>query len=558
MSPWAWVYTTTLGMTKNVLVRHRDLVFAASTQAASDLGVTLELDRLEPVDSVDVLIARMAAKITALCADGVDGLFITLPSSELINEVKVCQALGIPVMSINSGYDLAKELGLLHHVGQLEYSAGFKAGASMAASGMVHGVCVLDGTTDAIYERCSGFGHAINLAGGTYIGYAVVPSDSSVSVVSIIEGTVSSSNYSLSDDWADIGLLLVNGALHLEPALTLQQTHGSLLVGAFDTSAAMDAAIDAGTLLFMMDQQPYLQGYMPILLLTVFAYTDMTLSDFAIETGPHLVTSSVSDEESVCRDSEHLFAACQVHAECLPTFFHNQTTQECEVCGGGTYTDTVGTYECQQCPKGKYGPPTSGTCIDCSYGTYNDKPGRSEECEICPSGAECPYMTKMILKPGYWGNKVYSCPFEKKACPGGNMTGSCNRGYSGVLCAVCQHGYVQAPDHCADCNSLQTPITTIAVVVTITVVVLGTWYTSRTSKRFAAAMEAISLSVPLKVYFSTCQILGVFATLLTDVLFQPLKVFFWKILHLRPTSLILSAGLELLALTTRCELSGCG
>ena len=82
-------------------------------------------------------------------------------------------------------------------------------------------------------------------------------------------------------------------------------------------------------------------------------------------------------------------------------------------------------------------------------------------------------------------------------------------------------------DNCADCNSLQTPITTIVVVVTITVVVLGTWYTSRTSKRFAAAMEAISLSVPLKIYFSTCQILGVFATLLTDVLFQPLKVFFF-------------------------------
>jgi hypothetical protein len=38
-------------------------------------------------------------------------------------------------------------------------------------------------------------------------------------------------------------------------------------------------------------------------------------------------------------------------------------------------------------------------------------------------------------------------------------------------------------------------------------------------------MESISFLVPLKIYFATCQILGVFATLLSDVLFQPLKGF---------------------------------
>lgn len=70
-------------------------MFAASTQAASDLGITLELDRLEPENDEGILIARMASKITALCADGVDGLFVTIPSSALIDEIEGCQSLGV-------------------------------------------------------------------------------------------------------------------------------------------------------------------------------------------------------------------------------------------------------------------------------------------------------------------------------------------------------------------------------------------------------------------------------------------------------------------------------
>ena len=50
------------------------------------------------------------------------------------------------------------------------------------------------------------------------------------------------------------------------------------------------------------------------------------------------------------------------------------------------------------------------------------------------------------------------------------------------------------------------------------------WYLTRTSK-WLSSMEAISLSVPLKIYFATCQILATLASLLSDVLFQPLKGF---------------------------------
>jgi hypothetical protein len=112
-------------------------------------------------------------------------------------------------------------------------------------------------------------------------------------------------------------------------------------------------------------------------------------------------------------------------------------------------------------------------------------------------------------------------------CVGGPSSGDqlCKAGFTGVMCSVCQPGYTQALDHCADCSSLRAPTRFIIAVVTAVVVALGTWYLSRTNNQFAAAMESISLSVPLKIYFSTCQILGVFSTLLSDVLFQPLTGF---------------------------------
>ena len=91
------------------------------------------------------------------------------------------------------------------------------------------------------------------------------------------------------------------------------------------------------------------------------------------------------------------------------------------------------------------------------------------------------------------------------------------------MCAVCREGYVKTSDRCADCASLQAPM--IAFTSSVVAVIIGfiVWYLQRTKRRFAAYMESISFSVPLKIYFATCQILGAYSTLLSDVLFPPLK-----------------------------------
>jgi hypothetical protein len=100
-----------------------DPVFAASKQAARDMGVELDMERFEPPDTGDsdaILHQRMANKIRSLCDRNVDGLFVSIPSNVVAKAVQYCLDLAIPVVSVNSGAGFSEELGLLHHVGQLE------------------------------------------------------------------------------------------------------------------------------------------------------------------------------------------------------------------------------------------------------------------------------------------------------------------------------------------------------------------------------------------------------------------------------------------------------
>ena len=48
-----------------------------------------------------------------------------------LQEIRGALDAGIPVISINSGYETSQQLGLMTHVGQTEYDAGLGGGASL-------------------------------------------------------------------------------------------------------------------------------------------------------------------------------------------------------------------------------------------------------------------------------------------------------------------------------------------------------------------------------------------------------------------------------------------
>ena len=389
-----------------------------------------------------------------------------------------------PVISINTGYGIAEVLGLMHHVGQLEYNAGIKAGESLVASGMRYGVCVRSGDSASFSmfgERCSGFEFAISQSAGvSYIGHALVPDDSDATFVSIIERIISSSNTSFSADWTDIGLLLTAGNLQIDPALTLQQSRSSLILGSFDSSDTLDAAIDAGALQFAMDQQQYLQGYLPVLFLTLFAYTGLAGSNFAVESGPHLITSSISEEESICRDSDHLFAACAKQLGCPGGQYFG--IDGCVDCQAGTFASGIGIQvSCDDCPAGTFasldGLESCGACPNGQVALAN----RSTDCMNCPYGAKCDDTSSLIVKRGMWRPQgkpysIYECQIPE-ACPGGVGYGEelCAEGFVGPLCAHCDSSYFLSwsGETCEKCDVANNHGPAVGVAVVVGLVIAG-------------------------------------------------------------------------------------
>jgi len=69
-------------------------------------------------------------------------------------------------------------------------------------------------------------------------------------------------------------------------------------------------ALERGDVLFGIDQQAYLQGYLPIPILTHAAQTKQFFLDHAIESGPSFILSPPNAAEAVCRASSPEFPVC--------------------------------------------------------------------------------------------------------------------------------------------------------------------------------------------------------------------------------------------------------
>mmetsp|Transcript_23820 Transcript_23820/g.51472 ORF Transcript_23820/g.51472 Transcript_23820/m.51472 type:complete len:374 (+) Transcript_23820:1363-2484(+) len=246
----------------------------------------------------DTLHTRMANRIEELCIrQDVDGIFVSIPSDTVLSAIQQCLDLGIPTISINAGADKSQELNLSHHIGQLEFNAGKGAGKFLIKSGITSGSCANHAEGVAVVEeRCAGFAAALEEAGVPYIGQAYVPDDNEPIYIENVENVVNQDG-----DWSGVGFLAAGGPQHVSAA-SLQKRYPGVKIGAFDTSSSLYEALDAGTVEFGMDQEPYLQGYMPVVLLTMAATTGQGVSNRVIESGPAFVTESPSKERQECEE----------------------------------------------------------------------------------------------------------------------------------------------------------------------------------------------------------------------------------------------------------------
>ncbi len=250
--------------------------------AGQDMGVTVEY---QAPGTFDML--AMGQLIDAAVASDPDGLIVSIPDAEALGpSIEAAIAAGIPVISMNSGSDVAEELGVLNHVGQTEYEAGLGGGERMAEAGVTNALCVNQEVGNAaLDERCRGFTDGITAGGGTVEVLAVEISDPT--------GAQQAIEAALTAD-PEINGILTLGPTGAAPAMaaleSLGQT-GTIPLATFDLSPEVLEGVRDGNVLFAIDQQQYLQGYLPVVLLTLYAKNLNTVANPVIMTGPGFVTA---------------------------------------------------------------------------------------------------------------------------------------------------------------------------------------------------------------------------------------------------------------------------
>lgn len=251
--------------------------------AGEDMGVTVEYQAPGSFDMVE-----MGQIIEAAVASQPDGLVVSIPDPEALSgPIEAAVEAGIPVISMNSGSDVFADFGILVHVGQTEYEAGLLAGERMAEAGVTNALCINQevGNT-ALDQRCDGFRDGL---GGNV---EVIPVDLADPTGS--QATVSGALSSNPD--AD-GILALGPTGALPTLAAVQEAGADVELATFDLAPEVLQAIIDGEMLFAIDQAQYLQGYLPIVLLTQYLETGaipLGSVDRVILTGPQIVTADTA------------------------------------------------------------------------------------------------------------------------------------------------------------------------------------------------------------------------------------------------------------------------
>lgn len=247
--------------------------------AGEQMGVTVEYRNPPTGDLAD-----MARIIEQAAASNPDGIISTIADFDVLSgPLGDAVARGIPVITINSGtVEQSKQIGALLHVGQPEYDAGFGAGEKAKAAGVTSFLCVNHYITNpASVERCQGFADALGIdLGNQMIDAGQDPAEIQSKVAAYLQTN------------PDTNGILTLGPTSAHPtiaALNANSKAGAIFFGTFDLSGEIAAAIKDGTINFAIDQQPFLQGYLPVVILTNLARYGVVPGN-SINSGPGFIT----------------------------------------------------------------------------------------------------------------------------------------------------------------------------------------------------------------------------------------------------------------------------
>jgi simple sugar transport system substrate-binding protein len=247
--------------------------------AATKLGVTVDYKSPSTFSTEE-----MRRLIDAAVASRPDGLVVSMPDeAALSSAVEAATKAGIPVIIIDAGGPtLAKKLGALFFMGQFEFGTGLAAGRRAHEVLAKHPLCIDHEVGNVALEaRRHGFSSGF--------GFAAPVLKSSLDPVV--------ARKALTDYLAqnpDTDFILTLGSASAEVALEVIRTLPADTrprLGTFDLSPKVLDGISSGDILWGIDAQPFLMGYVPVMtfnLLKRYRLAPIVTDNF-YPTGPSFV-----------------------------------------------------------------------------------------------------------------------------------------------------------------------------------------------------------------------------------------------------------------------------
>jgi simple sugar transport system substrate-binding protein len=253
-----------------------DRVKSGVERAGQDYGVTVTY-------AGDPDPARQAQLIDNAVAQRVDGIVVSMANPDgLEASLERAAQAGVPFVTINSGIERWQEFGAITHIGQSETIAGRSVGQRLKAEGWTNVLCVIHEAGNVGHEeRCAAVRETM---GGTVSNVQVDANDDAQ-----VKATLKAR---LQGDPTIDGVLTLGAQYGVDAVGAVEESGSQAQVATFDLTEDVVEAVIAGQILFAVDQQPYVQGYLGI---TVLHLNDINGNDVGggqpVYSGPSYVTA---------------------------------------------------------------------------------------------------------------------------------------------------------------------------------------------------------------------------------------------------------------------------
>jgi len=264
------------------MVTHSDegsfwsVVKKGAQQAAQDEGVKLiwSPSNNDPQKEAQLIDAAVSQKV--------DGLAVSVPNASAIKDsLAKAKAAGILIVTLNSGADDFKALGALTHVGQTETIAGKAAGERLKADGVKKILCVIHEQSNiGLQQRCDGVKQ----------GFGGPVTNLQVKGTADIATTQTEIKSKLQADKSFDGVITLNPDIASAAKTAIKGASSNAKLATFDLSPNVLKDIQSGDVEFAVDQQQYLQGYLPVVFLKLYRENANTVGGgLPVLTGPGFV-----------------------------------------------------------------------------------------------------------------------------------------------------------------------------------------------------------------------------------------------------------------------------